>query len=152
MVKKKGVRPTEMVDLAAEMVAPEVGAVVAAAVSGSGSSGGGGGGSDYEQHDGYEVFEYSGGGASGARNCVLEWDAEGSPSSAAGACSDCEFVFDVDMSYQSEFRRTMVLVQSWRVMATILTGTFLTTKATGRMSCTTVRLMGRLVSVSERQF
>ena len=69
---------------------------------GSGGSGSGGSGSsDYTSYDGYEVFEYSGGGSSGARSCVLEWSAEGSPSSAAGACADCEFVFDVDMSYLS---------------------------------------------------
>ena len=68
---------------------------------GSGGSGSGGSGSGYSSYDGYEVFEYSGGGASGARSCVLEWSADGSPSGAAGACADCEFVFDIDMSYLS---------------------------------------------------
>ena len=77
--------------------------------SGSGGSGGDGGGSgsgsggssDYSSYDGYEAFEYSGGAGSGDRNCDLLWDAVGTSSSLASACSDCEFVFDVDMSYKN---------------------------------------------------
>jgi hypothetical protein len=55
-------------------------------------------GSDYS---GWETFEYSAGSSFGARDCELYWDAEGEPWDDVGGCVGCEFVFDIDMSFDS---------------------------------------------------
>ena len=57
----------------------------------------------YESWNGFETLDYSGGGLSGARNCELYWDTTStSPvTSLSASCDNCEFMFEVDYSYDS---------------------------------------------------
>jgi hypothetical protein len=53
---------------------------------------------DYTSYEGWEILEYGYGEGAGFRNCVLNWDASGTPTTP---CSGCEFAFDVYMTYDA---------------------------------------------------